>query len=133
MFWLSFGIALATTILAYPIVNILFGPAYLGAVTTLQIYTWAGLSVSLGVAVSQYLTASNFTKISFYTTLVGAVINIILNIILLPKIGIVGGAISTLISYTVAVFSIIFFRETRGQTLLIFKSILIFKKNEKNN
>jgi len=128
MFWLSLIIAVITNILAYPIINILFGSPYLGAVTTLQIYTWASLAVFLGVATSQYLITNNLTKISFYTTLIGAFVNVILNIILIPKMGIIGGAISTLASYSLAVFSIALFKETRNQTLLILESILIFKK-----
>ena len=92
MFWLSFFIASATTALAYPIIKILFGYQYLGAVTTLQIYVWAGIGISLYIAVSQYLIASNLTKISFYNSLLGAAINVILNVILIPKMGIKAAA-----------------------------------------
>lgn len=127
MFWMSFIIASTTTILAYPIIKILFGTQFLGAITVLQIYVWAGIAVSLGVAIGQYLLANNFTKISFYNTLIGAIMNVILNLILIPKMGINGAAIATLLSYTLATFGIFIFKESRNHGLLIFKSIIDFK------
>ena len=47
-----------------------------------------------------YLSA-NDTKGSFYTTIIGAVLNIIINLFTLPILGIEGAALSTLISYFV--------------------------------
>lgn len=124
MFWLSFIIASFMTIFSYPIVRILFGAPYIGAASTLQIHVWAGIGVFLGVAVSQYLLASNLTKISFYNTLLGAIINIILNIILIPKMGINGAAVATLVAYLAATFGILFFKKSRSQGLLILRSII---------
>lgn len=124
MFWISFIIAIVTTILAYPIIAILFGKAYMGAITTLQIYIWAGVAVFIGSAVGQYILASNSTKIYFYTTIIGALVNISLNIILIPRMGIKGAALATLISYIIATFGIYFFSKTKRQVILIFKSII---------
>lgn len=127
MFWLSFSIASITTVLAYPIVKILFGTPYLGAVATLQIYVWAGISVFLGYALSQYLVSKNLTKITFYNTSLGVLINVILNIILIPKIGISGAAIATLLSYSISTFGIFFFKESKNQGFLMLKSIMSYK------
>lgn len=124
MFWLALLIALATTLLANPIVTKLFGMAYIGSITTLQIYIWAGVSVFLGVAVSQYLLAKNFTRITFYITAIGAVTNVLLNLILIPQLGIEGAAIASVISYTLTTFGIFFFKKTRKHGWFIIKSIL---------
>jgi O-antigen/teichoic acid export membrane protein len=124
MFWLSFSIAGVTTIAAYPVIKILFGTPYLGAVHTLQIYVWAGIGVSLGVAMNQYILALNLTKISFYTTILGAIINVILNLILIPKIGIIGAAIATLISYTTSTLGVFIFKNTRTHGVLFLKAII---------
>ena len=51
----------------------------------------------LGVAFSKYLTSENLTKKSFYRTLLGAIINVILNLMLIPKYSISGAAAATLI------------------------------------
>jgi O-antigen/teichoic acid export membrane protein len=127
MFWLAFIISLFITIFSRPIINILFGTQYLSAVTTLQIYVWASIGVFLGVAINQYLLASNLTKISFYNTLIGALINVILNVILIPKMGINGAAIATLISYIFATFGIFISNKSRSHGLLILKSIISYK------
>jgi O-antigen/teichoic acid export membrane protein len=81
----------------------------------------------LGSAIGQYIIAGNLTKISFYNTLIGVIINVILNIILIPKMGINGAAIATLISYTMATFGIFFFKESKSQGLLMLKSIINYK------
>ena len=59
--------------------------------------------------------AKNFTKISLSSTLLGATINVILNIILIPKIGINGAALATVISYTVATFGVFIYKKSNIQ------------------
>ena len=49
----------------------------------------------------EYLS-ENLQKYSFYRTLAGAIINIILNYLLIPKYGIYGAAFATLISQAIA-------------------------------
>jgi len=55
--------------------------------------------------------------------LAGMIINIALNIILIPIYGIKGAAIATLISYTAATFFILFIPKTRKQIGMMIKSI----------
>jgi O-antigen/teichoic acid export membrane protein len=52
------------------------------------------------------------------------IFNVALNFILIPKYGIVGAAIATLISYSLAVVSIILFPKTRKHFFMMMKSIL---------
>jgi len=127
MFWLAVLVAFFMTIFAYPIIKLLFGTPYIEAVTALKIYVWAGIGVSLGVAVAQYIIANNLTKITFYNTMLGALLNVVLNILLIPRMGINGAALATLISYTLAMFGIFIFRESRSQGFLILKSIINYK------
>ncbi len=136
MTWLAIGIALPMTFLANDIIRILFGIQYQSASGVLRIYVWAGVFVFLGVASSQYLLAENYTKISFLTTFMGAVINIILNIILISKLGINGAAIATVISYFVSVFLIVLVPKTYKNSILMFKSFSPFgclKRIQKGN
>jgi O-antigen/teichoic acid export membrane protein len=124
MFWLAFFVASVITIFAYPIIQTLFGSTYLSAVPVLQIYVWAGIAISMGYAINQYLLAHNLTKITFYNNVLGALLNVILNIILIPKMGISGAAIATLVSYIVAIFGVFLFKESRAQGYLVLKSII---------
>jgi len=126
MVWLSIGIALPIMLFSHNIINLLFGIQYQEAAGILKIYVWAGVSVFLGVASSQYLLAENYTKISFLRTLIGAVINVILNIILIPRYGTNGAAIATVISYFGSVFLIVLIPKTYKNSILMFKSFSLF-------
>ncbi len=122
--WISIAIALPTTFLSGFVIGILYKPEFMPAAPVLTIYIWAGVSTFLGVASSQFLIAENYTKVSFYRTFIGMVVNVILNLIFIPKFGIQGAAFATLISYSAATFSLIFNKKTRYQTIMMVKSIL---------
>lgn len=131
MIWLAIGIAIPATFLANNIIRLLFGIQYQYAASVLRIHVWAGVFVFLGVASGQYLIAENYTKISFLRTFIGAVVNVILNIILISKYGINGAAMATVISYFVATFFILFIPKTSNQVVLMLKSINLFNKYRK--
>ncbi|MEC4686376.1 MAG: polysaccharide biosynthesis C-terminal domain-containing protein [Nitrospirota bacterium] len=58
--------------------------------------------VFLGVARTQYLINEGLIRFSFFTTSLGAIINLILNFILIPQYEGVGAAIATVVSYAVS-------------------------------
>lgn len=123
--WISIGIAIPLTIFAPQIITLLYGGKFISAVPVLQIYIWSAIATFLGVASSQFLIAENFTKISFYRTFIGMITNVILNLILIPQMGIIGSAFATLISYSVATFSLIIWKNTREQVIMMFKSLFL--------
>ena len=123
--WMGISIAVPVSIFSSDIINILFGSEFQSAAPVLTIYIWAGVAVFLGVASSQYLITENFTKLSFFRTFIGMIFNVILNLILIPKYGIVGAAVATLVSYSVATFSLIFISKTSLQIKMMLKSIFL--------
>ena len=125
MTWIAVAIAIPITFLSNNIISIVYGTNYIQASPVLSIYVWAGIFVFLGVASGKFLLAENYTRIAFYRTLFGAVINVVLNIIFIPKYGIKGAAITTLISYFAATFFIVFMKNTRQQSVMMFKSLLL--------
>lgn len=124
--WIAIAISLPISFLSSSIINFLYGVEYLSAAPILTIYIWAGIAVFLGVASGQFLSTENLTKISFLRSFGGMIINVILNYILITKIGIIGSAVATLISYTLATFSIGLFKDSRKQFVMMIKSILGF-------
>ena len=120
-------IAFLVTIASPLIIRILYGNEYIEAANVLSIHIWAGPAVFLGVASGSYLVAENLTKVALMRTFVGAVINIVSNIILIPSFGIEGAAISTLISYSFATIFVIFPSDARIVGLSILKSFNIFR------
>jgi O-antigen/teichoic acid export membrane protein len=121
---IAIAIAIPVTFLSDFIINLLYGQAYQPAASVLTIYIWAGVATFLGVASSQYLISENLTKLAFYRTLIGMIVNVIMNLYLIPIYGINGAAIATLVSYTLATFSIGFTKKTSHQFIMMMKSLL---------
>ena len=127
MTWLGISIALPTTIFADHIVRFLFGQNYLPAADVLKIHIWACVFVFLGIACGKWFIAENLQKYSLYRTLSGAILNIILNLVLIPIFGIRGAAFSTVVSYfSAAYLSMAFFKHSRKNFWLATKSFNIF-------
>jgi O-antigen/teichoic acid export membrane protein len=122
--WIAICIAIPVSFLSNQIITILYGKEFLPASPVLTIYIWAGVAVFLGVASSQFLVTENLTKISFYRTTLGMITNVILNLIMIPKYGIVGSAIATLISYSIAVISIVSFKNLSKIFTMMLRAIL---------
>lgn len=122
--WMAIAIAIPVTFLSEFIIKIIFGVKFLPAAPVLTIYIWAGVATFLGVASSQYLISENMTKLSFFRTLLGLIINVFLNLILIPIYGIVGSALATLISYTLSTISIGFSKNTSHQIIMFAKSLI---------
>lgn len=123
MVWLSVAIALPMTFLSTHIVVALFGPAYSESGSVLAIHIWASVFVFLGVASSQWFVAENRQILSFQRTVLGAVINVILNYILIPKFDVLGSAYATVLAQaSVCLFYDLLQKETRPMFVMKLKS-----------
>lgn len=110
MWWtmlpLSIGIALFSKIL----VALLYGPVYNASAGVLAIHVFANIPVALGVAQSVWIVNERKNTLSLYKTVLGALSNVLMNLLLIPTYGALGAAIATLVSQMIsAVFSNIFF------------------------
>lgn len=121
--WLAIGIAVPVTIFSDQIIQILFGSDFASASPVLTIYIWAGIAVFLNVASGQYLINENLAKLTFFRSFIGMVINVILNLVLIPIYGIVGSAVATLISYTIVTFSLAFNKKFNPQFKMMVRSV----------
>lgn len=101
MFLIPVLMAIPITLLAKPIIQILFGSGYLESVIILRIYIWSSIGFFLGWAVIQYLMSENLIKTIFWLNLCAMIVNIVLNLIFIPIWGIAGSAYATLISYMI--------------------------------
>jgi len=97
---ISVIISLFLSLIGENLINMLFGNEYEGLGGIISIHIWAGVFFFLGHPISKALIAKNLVWINFYGKLFTVAINIILNIILIEKFGLLGAAISTLISYS---------------------------------
>lgn len=128
-----FGIAI--TIFGGLIVYILYGTEYAEATKVLKISVWAGLFATLGSARVIWLINENLQKYSIVYTITGALVNIALNYIMIPHLGAVGAAITTLISQFVAnILILLLFKDTRKSSIMLLKAIFLVEpiRNIKN-
>jgi O-antigen/teichoic acid export membrane protein len=122
---LGYLVALPVTILAGWLVPFLFGEVYAEAGPMLVGLAWAGIFFNLAVARSQYLTALNWTRLNFITDLLGCLMNVVLNIILIPRYGGMGAVVASVISYwVVAHGSCVLFRPLHKNGIMLTKAIL---------
>jgi PST family polysaccharide transporter len=93
------AIAVFITIFAGPIVLTLFGEQYGGAAAILQIHIWGGIFIFQRAVASKWMIAEDLFMFSFVSHGVGALLNIVLNLVLIPHWGAIGSAVATVISY----------------------------------
>jgi len=122
---ISLPVALVVSLGADTFIQVLYGDKFDGAGIMLSIHIWSGIFVFLGSASGQYLLAEGFTVISLYRTALGAMVNIALNLWLIPLYGGLGASIATLIAYFVTTFSILFYSKTRAQGVMVLKSLFL--------
>jgi O-antigen/teichoic acid export membrane protein len=96
MVWLAVGLALPISLFAKEIVSLLFGGNYAPSGAVLQVHIWTGVFVFLGVASGKWYIAEDLARHSFFRALCGALLNVLLNLLLIPGYGILGAAIATL-------------------------------------
>jgi PST family polysaccharide transporter len=125
LFVISFSIAVFFTFFSNSIINLLYGNEYVMSVFALQISIWTGIFVFWGVAAGNMLVIENLNKHNLIKSIQGLVLNLGLNLVLIPRYGINGAAIATLISQFYASYVYYaFFKKTRHIFLLQTKSIL---------
>lgn len=128
---ISYFMILPLTLFSKLIIVALFGTAYAASGSIVAVLVWAGLFVSLGVVQSSWLVNEGLTRLALYRTLFGAIANVILNLILIPVLGIMGAAIATVASYAMAaMFSNLFSEVTRPVFRMQLKGLAcVFEKN----
>jgi len=106
------------------IVHLLYSEPYSAASPVLAIHAWASVFVFLGVAQAPWDFSENRLKLSFYRTLAGAVANVLLNLVLIPRYAAAGAAVATVVSYAISsVFANALSALTRPIFLLQIRSV----------
>ena len=116
---IGFAIFLGGIILAPQLIHFIYGAQYQGSVLALQILMGALLIMYLNTTFSKTLIAANLQKIIFKITFAGAILNVILNLILIPRYSLYGAAAATLITYF-AIFLAYVFSVRRKTNLSLF-------------
>jgi PST family polysaccharide transporter len=123
---LSYGVCLLGTLLSGVIVRRLYGPQYAEAVPVLATLFWAGPSVALGLVAEKWRVIENLTWFSFFSTGLGALINVLLNLLWIRKYGALGAAWATVVAYSLAgIVVTLAFRPTRPIGWMMLKGMAL--------
>lgn len=126
--WIGIIFGIFIVVFSDLIINILYGAQYIKASSILSISIWAGTFATLGSARGVWLVTENLQRFSLIYIGSGAVVNVLLNYILIPIMGGYGAAIATLIAQIVVVILVpLLIKETRLSAKMILKA-LVFKK-----
>ena len=96
--------AFGATWLSKDIVLLLYGKEFLPGANSFAWLMWAEVFVFLGIIYSSMLIAAGLQKYLFLYSVVGVAVNVVLNLLLIPRIGIEGAAIASLNSYGGLIF-----------------------------
>ncbi len=123
--WVGIVVAVVTTLFASKVVYLLYGNDYKGSGDILSISVWSGIFVSQGIARGAWLLSENLQKYSLYYISIGALINVVLNLLVIPLWGGKGAAFTTMFSQlSVAIIAPAFFKETRISSIMLIKSFI---------
>lgn len=124
--WIGITAGLGITILGKWIIYIMYGKEYLPATSSLQISAWYTMFAMLGSARGIWIVCEDKAKYVKYYLGIGAVINVVLNYLLIPQFGPGGAAAATLITQIfTSVLAPAIFKETRIYTKYVGEALLL--------
>lgn len=124
--WACVAVATIITICAPVIIMILYGDAYVLATGTLRILIWYTVFSMIGTARGIWILCEKKNKFVWRYLIVGSAVNVILNAILIPYMGINGAAVATVIAqFTSAIIAPVFYKETRIHTKYVLESFFL--------
>jgi O-antigen/teichoic acid export membrane protein len=118
-------IALGITLLAKQIILLMYGGKFLPSVPALAILVWSQCFVFAGVVHTNLLISAEKQRIVLLLTGTSAVVNILLNLLWIPKYGFVGASVATLISYGWAFPFAYLLRTTREYMVVLFRKSIM--------
>lgn len=125
---MAFAVAIPVTFLAEWLVRALFGEAYARAGLMLAVLIWANVFWNLEIARSAFLTTMNWTRIYFLTILSGCILNIAINLLLIPLYGGMGAVIASVIAYWFAAHGSCFLYRPLFKTGIMLSKAMVYPK-----
>jgi O-antigen/teichoic acid export membrane protein len=124
-FYLHALVAIVLSVFAEPIVVLLYGESFRAAAMAFRLQVLAAPFVALGVLSSAWLVLLRHTGHALRRTIIGAMTNIVLNLLLIPRYGIAGAAAATLIAQVIATYvADAFYTQTRGLFMMKTRALL---------
>lgn len=128
LFYISLTIIAFTNIFSDTLVNLISSKEYMPASPVLRIHIFSLLFLFWQNVSNQYDIIIGAAKFTFIKTGIASVLNIVLNTILIPQLGILGASIATVISHSLAsCFLNVFYSRTRSYFILQIKAFMFWE------
>jgi PST family polysaccharide transporter len=102
--WIALAIALPASLLAGRITLALFGAAFRDSGPVLALHIWSLPGLFMGVAITNWFVAEERQRELMLRSVLGATLNVALNLVLIPAWGARGAAAATIVAQTFAYF-----------------------------
>lgn len=113
LFDLAVGGSLIATLMALllagPLINNVFGSGYGRSVGIFYLHAWSCVAIAMNTARHRWLATTGLQRYAPIVTIIGLVINVAMNLVLIPSIGAMGAAIATVASYFISGYLSSFF------------------------
>ena len=123
--WLFIFLCIPIAFFSNQLVILLLGKSFAPAGPVLQIHIWNAYFVFLGVASGRWLLVESLQIIDLLRAVLGAIVNVCLNLFLIPNYGIQGAAVATLIAQFTSSFLVFaFFAKGRDNLWRMIRAII---------
>jgi O-antigen/teichoic acid export membrane protein len=126
--FIGYAIAIPGSLVAGLVIKLLFGAPYAAAAPMLILLLWSDVFAILAVARNSYLLAMNWSWVLSLMVLAGAVSNVLLNLVLIPRYGGIGAALASLVSYWIAAHGACYFYAPLRRTASMLTRALLYPR-----
>lgn len=135
-FWVCLFIAIFVSVVSYPLIRYTYGTMYLAAIPVLQLMIFRLAGVAFTQTSGQMIIIEHTQKYAVIRNVIGCVVCISMNLVFIPRFGIMGAALSSIITSMfpgyfahaiIPAYREIFKMQTRG-ILLGWKDIIHINK-----
>ena len=112
LFIILFPIAIGTTLLADKFILVIYGEQFIHSIIALQILIWWNVLGALNWLLGITLQSINKQKLFAVSTGIGAILNVVLNLFLIPIMSYVGASITTIITEIILFVLLFYFVST---------------------
>lgn len=110
-----FALCAVFTPIAGSLVDLVYGKQFHASATLLVVLIWSEVPIFFGVVIANAIVAKNLQRYLPISTVLGAVVNVVLNLAFIPRWGALGASWATVISYSLAgIFLFLGIRQTRA-------------------
>ncbi|MDJ0647685.1 MAG: flippase [Xenococcaceae cyanobacterium MO_188.B19] len=123
---ISYSLIIVLIPLSGFLITLLYGNDYQAAIPIFSLHLFTCLFTFQGEVRSKWIVTQGLQKLNFYARLTGLVLNVLLNLLLIPVYQGMGAAIATLISAAVSNYlCFLVWQETRENAMLTAKALLL--------